>query len=319
MRVFTCQNTNMLRSLFIGLSQSATFRKIVLGFPLTRRVSRRFVAGERIEEAVAAIQRLNQRGLLATFDHLGENVTTADEAIEAGDTYIGMLDTIDANRLQSNVSLKLTHLGLDIDPAVCRQNVRRIVERAKALNNFVRIDMEGSAYTQTTLDVVDELRASGLTNVGVVIQAYLYRSADDVRRLAESGVNIRICKGAYNEPANIAYPNKADVDQNYRNLVSIMWDKSPLYHGAIAALATHDENVIAWAKDEAARRGIQKDQFEFQMLYGIRRERQEQLAREGYRFRVYVPFGMQWYPYFMRRLAERPANVIFLARNLFDH
>lgn len=308
----------MLRSLFVALSQSARARQLVMSFPLSRRFARRFVAGEKLEEAITVIRRLNGRGLLATFDRLGENVKTADEAIGSADDYVRLLDAIEQHRLRSNVSLKLTQLGLDVDEGLCLQNLRRILDQARRYQNFVRIDMEGSAYTQRTLDTYFQLRAEGYDNVGVVIQSYLYRSADDVRRLSECGAKVRICKGAYSEPPDIAYPRKADVDENYRRLVEIMWSEGALAKGAYAALATHDEKLIRWAKDEAARRGIRQDQFEFQMLYGIRRERQVQLANEGYRFRVYVPYGTQWYPYFMRRLGERPANLLFLLKNLFE-
>ena len=308
----------MLRSFFISLSASDAVRRFVIGFPLARRVSRRFVAGERLDEAVAVIRRLNQRGLLATFDHLGENLRSAAEAREAAGEYIRMLDVIEREQLQSNISLKLTHMGLDLGADICLENLRRILLHARQSGIFVRIDMEGSAYTQRTLDTYDLLRREGFKNIGVVIQAYLYRSEGDVRRLAAEGARIRICKGAYKEPAEIAFPHKRDVDDNYKKLASIMWEPEALAYGAIAALATHDENIIRWAIDETNRRGIRKDQFEFQMLYGIRRERQEQLARAGYRFRVYVPYGAQWYPYFMRRLAERPANAFFLLRSLFE-
>ena len=308
----------MLRSIFISLSANDAVRKFVIGFPLARRVSRRFVAGERLDEAVAAIRRLNQRGLLATFDHLGENVRSAAEAREAVGEYIRMLDAIEQEKLPSNVSLKLTHMGLDLEADICLENLRRILFHARQSGIFVRIDMEGSPYTQRTLDAYDLLRREGFDNIGVVIQAYLYRSEGDVRRLAAQGARIRICKGAYREPAEIAFPQKHAVDENYKKLAAIMWEPEALATGAVAALATHDENVIQWAIDETNRRGIRKDQFEFQMLYGIRRERQDQLARAGYRFRVYVPYGAQWYPYFMRRLAERPANALFLLRSLFE-
>ncbi len=308
----------MLRALFIGLSQSALIRKFVMAFPLSRRFARRFVAGEQLEEAITVIRRLNQQGLLATFDLLGEHVHTADEARPAADGYIRILDAIEHHALRSNISLKLTQMGLDIGEALCLTNLKRILEHARRYHNFVRIDMEGSNYTQRTLDVYYRLRGAGFDNVGVVIQSYLYRSADDVQKLAECGARVRICKGAYSEPPTIAFPKKSDVDANYRRLVELMWSEQARAKGAVAALATHDENIIQWAKAEAKRRGIAKVQFEFQMLYGIRRERQLQLAAEGYRFRVYVPYGTQWYPYFMRRLAERPANVIFLLKNLFQ-
>ena len=307
----------ILRSFFITLSASKVARRLIMGFPLSRRVARRFVAGETLPEAVAAIRRLNQRGLLATFDLLGENVTNADEARAVVADYVQILDTIDREHLHSNVSLKLTQLGLDLDTNLCLENLRKILSHARELGNFVRIDMESSAHTQRTLDVYYRLRDDGFDNVGVVIQSYLYRSADDVRRLVERGARVRLCKGAYNEAPEVAYPRKADVDAQYRALLEMMWSPEALDKGTIAALATHDENIIRWAKDEADRRAVGKDRFEFQMLYGVRRERQVQLANEGYHFRVYVPYGTQWYPYFMRRLAERPANVIFLARNLF--
>jgi proline dehydrogenase len=308
----------MLRSLLISLSQNATFRRFVMGFPLSRRFARRFVAGEHLSEAVAVIQRLNRQNILATFDQLGENVTNATMANAAADGYIQMLDAIEQHQLRSNVSLKLTQMGLDIDGELCVQNLRRILTRARPYNNFIRIDMEGSPYTQRTLDVYQQLRSEGFANVGVVLQSYLYRSADDAQKLASCGANIRLCKGAYDEPATLAFPQKADVDANYRKLAEIFWGSEARTTGAHIALATHDEAIIQWAKVEAAKRNLPKDQVEFQMLYGVRRERQLRLAAEGYRVRVYVPYGTQWYPYFMRRLAERPANLIFLLRNLFD-
>jgi len=302
----------------LTLSRSQRFRGLVVSFVLSRRVARRFVAGETLEEAVAAIKRLNGRGLMATFDQLGENVKTADEALTAAADYLAMLDAIEHNRLNSNISLKPTHMGLDFGDDICLTNLRRILTHVRRRNNFVRIDMEGSPYTQRTLDIYRQLRAEGFDQVGVVIQSYLYRSAADVRALCDIGAKIRLCKGAYNEPASIAFPRKADVDANFRKLVEIMWSEQALARGAVAALATHDERIIGWAIAEAEKRGVRKDQFEFQMLYGIRRERQEELARAGYRVRIYVPYGTQWYPYFMRRLAERPANVIFIAKSLFE-
>ena len=308
----------MLRATLLTLSRSQRFRGLVVSFVLSRRVARRFVAGETLEEAVAAIKRLNGRGLMATFDQLGENVKTADEALTAAADYLAMLDAIEHNRLNSNISLKPTHMGLDFGDDICLTNLRRILTHVRRRNNFVRIDMEGSPYTQRTLDIYRQLRAEGFDQVGVVIQSYLYRSAADVRALCDIGAKIRLCKGAYNEPASIAFPRKADVDANFRKLVEIMWSEQALARGAVAALATHDERIIGWAIAEAEKRGVRKDQFEFQMLYGIRRERQEELARAGYRVRIYVPYGTQWYPYFMRRLAERPANVIFIAKSLFE-
>ncbi|MBI5876004.1 MAG: proline dehydrogenase family protein [Chloroflexi bacterium] len=308
----------MTRALFINLSRNDAFQRFVIRFPLSRRVSRRFVAGETLAEAVAAIQRLNAKGLLATFDHLGENVKSAGEARAAADAYTGMLDAIEQNKLRSNVSLKPTHMGLDFGDDVCLGNIKRVAAHARHTGNFVRIDMEGSPYTQRTLDLYRALRADGADNVGIVIQAYLFRSADDIAALAAMGARVRLFKCAYKEPDHIAFPRKANVDASFRNLISALWSPEALAAGAHAALATHDERIIAWAIDEAAKRGVAKDRFEFQMLYGIRRERQEQLARDGYTVRVYVPYGTQWYPYFMRRLAERPANVLFLIKNLFE-
>jgi len=307
-----------MRAAFITLSRVDLVRRFVIGFPLSRRVSRRWIAGETLNEAVAAIQRLNAKGLSATFDHLGENVKSAAEARSAADDYIGMLDAIAEHTLRSNVSLKPTHMGMDFGHDVARDNIRRVAEYAKRSGNFVRIDMEGSPYTQRTLDLYRALRDGGIDNVGLVIQSYLFRSEADIAALAALGARVRLCKGAYNEAANIAFPRKDDVDENYTKLASAFWTPEARAAGAHLALATHDERIIAWAIAEAERRGIAKDRFEFQMLYGIRRERQEQLARAGYTVRVYVPFGTQWYPYFMRRLAERPANVIFLTRSLFE-
>jgi proline dehydrogenase len=289
-----------------------------MDFPWSRRFARRFVAGEQLSEAVTVIQHLNRQNILATFDQLGENVTHATMANAAADGYLQMLDAIKQHQLRSNVSLKLTQMGLDIDGELCAQNLRRILTHACQYNNFIRIDMEGSSYTQRTLDIYQQLRSEGFANVGVVIQSYLYRSLDDARQLAACGANVRLCKGAYDEPATVAFPQKADVDANYRKLAEIFWSAEARAKGAHAALATHDEAIIQWAKAETAKRDIPKEQVEFQMLYGVRRERQTQLAAEGYRMRVYVPYGPQWYPYFMRRLAERPANLIFLLRNLFD-
>ena len=308
----------MLRALLLSLAKYDFFRRLVIGFALSRRVARRWVAGETLDEALNAIRRLNAKGLCATFDHLGENARSAEEAKSAGDVYLTLLDAIERHRLDSNISLKPTHMGLDFGDDVCAANLRRVLEHARRSGNFLRMDMEGSAYTERTLSIYRGLRRDGFDNVGVVIQAYLYRSAEDVRALAATGARIRLCKGAYNEPAEIAYPRKADVDENFRRLAGLMWTPEARAAGAHAALATHDEKIIRWAMTEAERLGIAQGEFEFQMLYGFRRERQAELARAGYRVRVYVPYGEQWYPYFMRRLAERPANVIFLARSLFE-
>ena len=308
----------MLRSLFLYLSASTTARKTLMSLPFATRVARRFVAGETLDDAIRVVRTLNGKGILATLDHLGENVHTEADANRATQHYLDLLDRIAATGVNSNASLKLTQLGLDIGEEVCLGNVRRILERAKEHANFIRIDMEGSAYTDRTLRIYRTLRDdySFIKNVGVVIQAYLFRSEQDVRELATEGANIRLCKGAYMEPPEIAFPDKADVDKNYIKLMQLFLDEPARAKGAYVALATHDENMIIATQEFAAKRGIPNAKVEFQMLYGIRPQRQEQLAREGYKMRVYVPYGSEWYPYFMRRLAERPANVWFLLRQL---
>ncbi|PYP87255.1 MAG: proline dehydrogenase [Blastocatellia bacterium AA13] len=273
-------------------------------------MTKRFVAGEQISDAAEAIRQLNGKGITASFDHLGESIKSEAETRDEVNEYLRVLEAIDKHGLDSNVSVKLTQLGLDIDPDLCIENARKIVERAAISNNFVRIDMEDSTKTEATIHVFERLRRE-MDNVGIVIQSYLYRSAKDVERLLEMGARIRLCKGAYSEPATVAYPRKADVDANYVELMQTLLD-SEIYHG----IATHDEAMIAATKSYAGKRGISTDRFEFQMLFGIRRDLQEKLIKEGYRVRVYVPYGRFWYPYFMRRLAERPANIGFVLRNM---
>jgi proline dehydrogenase len=309
----------MFRSFFLYLSASARARKILMSLPFAKRVARRFVAGESLDDAIRAVRKLNEKGILVTLDHLGENVHTEADTLRAVQDYLDLLDRIASTGVNSNVSLKLTQLGLDIGEELCAANMRRILERAQQHGNFVRIDMEGSPYTERTLRVFRTLRGEyGFKNVGVVIQAYLYRSEQDMRELAAEGANVRLCKGAYMEPPDIAFPQKADVDENYVKLMQIFLDGPARAKGAYVALATHDEKMIVTAQEFAAKQNIPKGQIEFQMLYGVRPERQEQLAAEGYRVRIYVPYGSEWYPYFMRRLAERPANVWFLLRHLFS-
>jgi proline dehydrogenase len=308
----------MFRSFFLVLSASAWARKVFMALPFAARVTRRFVAGESLDDAIRAMRALNGKGILASLDHLGENVHTQADAARATGDYLNLLDRIAATHVNSNISLKLTQLGLDLGEDLCLDHMCRILQRAQDHGNFVRIDMEGSAYTERTLRVFRTLRGEyGFKNVGVVIQAYLYRSEKDVRELADEGANIRLCKGAYQEPASIAFPRKADVDQNYVRLMKIYLDEPARAKGAHVGLATHDDQMIRASKAYAASRNLPNDQVEFQMLYGIRPQAQEQLAAEGYRMRVYVPYGSEWYPYFMRRLAERPANVWFLLRNFF--
>jgi proline dehydrogenase len=278
---------------------------------LAQRLSSRFVAGERLEDALRVGQRINSEGITLTLDHLGESVTSLAEASQARDVYLRALEEIHSSGVKGNVSLKLTQFGLDLSPDACRANVARLVERAAALGTFVRIDMESSEYTDRTLDLVEELHAQ-FPCVGTVIQSYLYRSQKDIKRLCSRRIRVRLCKGAYLEAAGVAFPSKADVDRNYIELMKLLLDE-----GEYPAIATHDERMITATKAYAAQAGIARDRFEFQMLYGIRRDLQRRLVAEGYRLRLYVPFGKAWYPYLMRRLAERPANVFFLARHFF--
>ncbi len=305
----------MLRALFISLSESRSLRALAERSFLGQRISSRFVAGTHVEDALRVTRLLNQAGLSVSIDNLGENVTNAGEAHQSAELYRQLLDEISARALNANVSLKLTHMGLDLDPQLASDNVSALVAQAASLQpkNFVRVDMEGSAYTQRTLDFVRELHAQPGNQgcVGAVIQSYMRRSEDDVARLLGEGIRIRLCKGAYKEPPEIAYQSKSQVDANYVRLMRILL-KSGSYHG----LATHDENMIREAKAFAGREKIAPDAFEFQMLYGIRRDLQQALVRDGWKMRVYVPFGAEWYPYLMRRLAERPANVLFVAKNL---
>jgi len=304
------------RDLFLALSTNDVVRKLVIGFPLSRRVTRRFVAGETLDEAIAVVKQLSAQNLLVTFDLLGESVTQASEARAAKDGYLRALDALAVNHLSSHVSVKLTQMGLDLDTALCLENMRQIIRRAKEIGTLVTIDMEDSLHTPITLDVFKTLRAE-FDNVGIVIQSYLYRSEADMRALFGLGAHVRLCKGAYKEPATVAFPRKKDVDANYLKLTEQFLPTVGNSRGAYLALATHDEKMINWAKQYVAQNKISRDRFEFQMLYGIRSDLQRQLAREGYTMRVYVPYGSHWYPYFMRRLAERPANAIFLLSNLF--
>ena len=306
----------MLRALLISLSESRSLRNVAEQSSLGQRISGRFVAGTQVEDALKVTGALNQAGLSVSVDNLGENVSTADEARQSAQLYRQLLSEISARELNANVSLKLTHMGLDVDPQLAYDNVSSLVAQAAAMQpkNFVRVDMEGSAYTQRTLDLVRELhrKPENHETVGAVIQSYMRRAEDDIASLLSEGIRIRLCKGAYKEPPEIAYQSKADVDSNYIRLMKILL-KSGIYHG----LATHDERIIRETKAFATRENVPRDAFEFQMLYGIRRDLQQSLVHERWRMRVYVPFGTEWYPYLMRRLAERPANALFVARNLF--
>jgi proline dehydrogenase len=306
----------VLRAFFISLSESRGLRAVAERSSIGRRLSSRFVAGTQPEDVLRATRAVNQSGHSVSIDNLGENVTNAAEARASAQLYHQLLDDIAAQHLNANISLKLTHMGLDVDPDLARDLVTSLVAKAASMTplNFVRIDMEGSPYTQRTLDFVHELHArSGNRGcVGAVIQSYMRRSETDVQELLAEGIRIRLCKGAYKEPPDIAFQQKSEVDDNYLKLMKILM-KSGVYHG----LATHDENIINQAKAFATRERISSDAFEFQMLYGIRRDLQQSLVRDGWRMRVYIPFGTEWYPYLMRRLAERPANAIFIAKNLF--
>ena len=300
-----------MRSLFLYLSRQRHLRRWVETSGLARRLSSRFVAGETLEDALRVGRRINSEGIGLTLDHLGESITSLAEASQARDVYLHTLEAIHENSVRGNVSLKLTQFGLDHSSTECRQNVARLAEAAAKLGSFVRIDMESSEYTDRTLDLVEDLHSS-YGCVGTVIQAYLYRSRKDVERLCVRRIPIRLCKGAYLEPASVAFPKKSDVDRNFIDLMKLLLDT-----GAYPAIATHDERMIEQTEAYAAQKGIDREHFEFQMLYGIRRDLQRRLVADGYRLRLYVPFGKAWYPYLMRRLAERPANVFFLARHFF--
>ncbi len=300
----------MLRSFFLYLSQNAQVQDWVVRLPVSRRWVRRFVAGERLEDALRVVEALQRSGAKAALDFLGENVDSPEEARQAQQAYQAALDEIHRRSLDCNISIKLTQMGLDLSPELCLQLVRPVVARAQAYGTDVEFDMESSAYTDATLAIVHRLRDE-FDRVGVAIQAYLYRSEQDVRDLIRRGIKVRLVKGAYREPPSVAFPTKRQVDENFAHLMEILLD-SGQYH----AIATHDARLIARAIADARRRGLSPPSFEFQMLYGIRRDLQERLVREGWTLRVYVPYGTHWYPYFMRRLAERPANVFFLIRHL---
>ncbi len=301
----------MLRSVLLELSRSPRMARFVMHNGTSRRMARRFVPGESLDDAVAAVRELNARHYPCSLDCLGESVTTEAEARRAAETYLGIFDRVAAEHLDCNVSLKLTQLGLDISESLCENLFATILDRATQLNNFVRIDMESSVYTQRTIDICKRARAKS-DAVGTVLQSYLFRTEQDAKDLIAAGCRIRLVKGAYKEPPALAYPKKIDVDANYVKVMKLLLP-SGIYHG----IATHDPQMLEATKKFAAEQGIRNDQYEFQMLYGIRTDLQEQLIRQGYRLRVYVPYGSDWFPYFMRRLAERPANLKFFLSNLF--
>jgi proline dehydrogenase len=304
----------VLRAAFISLSESKSIRAAAEKTWIGQRLSRRFVAGTTIEDALAATRATNQLGLSVSVDNLGENVTNADEARHSAQLYHQLLDQMAAQKLNANVSMKLTHMGLDVDPTLAFDIATKLVQHAASINNFVRIDMEGSPYTQKTLDFVRELHSSpeNAGKVGAVIQAYLFRSEKDVEQLIAERIRVRLCKGAYKESPEISFEKKEDTDANYIKLMKMLL-KSGVYHG----IATHDENMIRATIEFAQKEKIPASAFEFQMLYGVRRDLQQKLVKDGWACRVYIPFGTEWYPYLMRRLAERPANAIFILKNLF--
>jgi proline dehydrogenase len=303
------------RVFFTSLADSARFKRLASRYGMRGPGSfaRRFIAGETIGEAIAAARQVEAAGMMQTLDLLGESVANAGEADAATRAYLSMIDTIAAAGIGRNISLKLTQLGLTIDRATCVDNLRRILDAAAAHEFFVRIDMENSPFTQVTLDVFETMLQQGYRNAGIVLQSCLRRSVDDARRMNTLGARVRIVKGAYKEPRAVAYQDKAQVDAAFIAITRLL-----LAHGTYPAIATHDPPMIAAARDYAAEQGITPDRFEFQMLYGIRRDLQAQLTAEGFRVRVYIPFGGEWFPYFMRRLGERPANVGFVIRGILS-
>jgi proline dehydrogenase len=307
----------VLRSFFIALSGNTAARRLAERSSLGRRLASRFVAGTTIEDVLAACGRVNRQGIAATLDSLGESVTAESEARGSAAIYHQLLDAIAAQHLNANVSLKLSQMGMDISPALAQEIVAGIVEHAAARSSFVRIDMEGSPYTESTIAITERLHARFPGSVGTVLQAYLYRTEADTERLLAQRIRIRLCKGAYKERPEIAFPAKQDVDANYLKLMKRMATFAADGAGVFCGFATHDEAMVEAMRRFVREQGIAKSSFEFQMLYGIRRDLQRRLVAEGFGVRVYIPFGTAWYPYFMRRLAERPANLLFLARNLF--
>jgi proline dehydrogenase len=301
------------RSALIWLSGQEGLKDFATRFKFFKKLTTRFVAGETIDEVIPYIREINAENCTASFDHLNESVDNPDEANKEVEEYLRILRKIDETRIRSNVSIKLTQFGLELDPELAYKNARRVVLDAKERGNFVRVDMEGSNVTQVTIDIFKRLRSEfELNDVGIVLQSYLRRTYDDAQELVKLPARIRICKGAYSEPPEVAFPDKKDTDYNYVKVMQLLLS-SGVYHG----IATHDPKMIDATIDFATREGIGKEKFEFQMLYGIRRDLQRQLARDGYNMRVYVPYGKHWYPYFMRRLAERPANIWFVMKNVF--
>jgi len=317
----------MFRSLFIYLSKAEWARRIVTNWSFAWRAASRFVAGEKLEDAIRVIKTLNAKGINATLDHLGEHTSNPEESRQATRDILKAIDAIEESGVRANVSIKLTQIGLQLDEKLCEENLREILTYAKERGNFVRVDMEDSPWTEKTLAMCRRMWGLGLTNTGMVIQAYLFRSAEDVRTVVGAGGKVRLCKGAYKEPAEIAFPKMKEVNKNYDLLTTLLIDgalaqsspqvspdgKTP----PIPGIASHDPERLAFAKTYAQKAGLPKLALEFQMLNGIRRDLQDQAVQEGYPVRVYVPYGTEWYPYFVRRLAERPANLWFFISNFF--
>jgi proline dehydrogenase len=303
------------KALFFALSRSTFLKGLASRYGMAHEDSfaRRFIAGETVEEAIAVARALQSRGLLLTLDYLGESVRTLDEASAATREYVRLIDVIVASGIERNISLKLTQLGVDIDRATCIDNMRRILEPGQRHGFFVRIDMENSTYTDVTMQVFETLWQQQYRNIGLALQAALHRTEQDVRRMNELGARVRLVKGAYKEPAAVALQQKSEVDAAFVRLTKLLIDQ-----GVYPAIATHDEAILAETRDYARTHRIPPDRFEFQMLYGIRRDLQTSLTADGYRLRIYVPFGRQWFPYFMRRLGERPANVGFVVRAILN-
>jgi len=309
----------LLRSVFIALSQNKKLRSFSEHSSVGRRLSSRFVAGLTVDDAVHACERVNRDSIAVSLDSLGESVTTETEARRSAEIYHQLLDLIERRGLNANVSVKLSQVGMDFDPALAERIVEEMVEHAATVQSFVRIDMEGSAYTEATIGITERLSSRFPGRVGTVLQAYLYRTEVDTERLLEQGIRIRLCKGAYKEGPEVAFAAKANVDSTYVRLMKRMVTFAKDGRGVFCGIATHDEAIIKEMRSFVREHRIEKSAFEFQMLYGIRRDLQRQLVAEGFGVRVYLPFGPEWYPYFMRRLAERPANVLFLAKNVFKN
>jgi proline dehydrogenase len=317
----------MLRSFFISLSKAVWAQQLITSWKFAWRAASRFVAGNSIQDAVLVVRELNAKGMNVTLDHLGEATTTRADALKATEDILELLDQIELAKIRANISIKLTQIGLALDETLCSQNLEKILTRAGQDGNFVRVDMEDTPFTDRTIQMYRQMRAKGFDHTGLVIQSYLFRSEKDIQELVADGTPIRLVKGAYDEPPELAFPKKADVDSNYDLLTERLIDAaikagSPILSvdgriPPIPALGTHDQKRIKFAKDYASKRGMQKQAVEFQMLFGIRRDLQNQCLNEGYPVRVYVPYGTHWYQYYMRRLAERPANIWFFISNYF--